>query len=148
MTPGHAPLSSVYLDTNVLIYGFESGNRWAATLRPLFRRIEDNETVAVISELSLAEVLVRPYAENTGELIALFESVLSGQDRIQVLPIDRTVLRSAARLRARLRLKLADAIHVATALAAETRWFVSNDASLLRLLPPPLSGLPIAQIAQ
>lgn len=43
------------------------------------------------------------------------------------MPVDRSILVAAARLRAQLTLRLPDAIHVATALAADCELFVSND---------------------
>ncbi|MDR3474997.1 MAG: PIN domain-containing protein [Devosia sp.] len=75
-------------------------------------------------------------AGNAADLVDLFESVLSGDGKIRCIPIDRAILRSSARLKSRARLKLADSIHVATALAADARRFLSNDLPLLRLLPP------------
>jgi predicted nucleic acid-binding protein len=133
---------SIYIDTNVLIYAFEGGHPSSASLRPLFRQIEDDELTASTSELTLAEVLVRPYAKGATSLIALFESILSGRDKIHVLPVDREILRASARLRGESRpLKLADSIHVATAIAVGVELFLSNDARLLRLLPPGISGV-------
>lgn len=134
--PAAFPAPSVYLDTNIIIYAFEAGNRWSELLRPLFRQIEDDQTTAFTSELTLAEVLVRPYVEDAADLIDLFESVLAGDGKIRCILVDRAILRSSARLKSKARLKLADSIHVATALAADARWF----------LPPSLAGISIDQL--
>jgi predicted nucleic acid-binding protein len=48
-----------------------------------------------------------------------------------VIPIDRSILVDAAHYRARLGIKLPDAIHVATAVAAGCEIFLSNDRKII-----------------
>ena len=49
---------------------------------------------------------------------------------LSVLPVERTILIEAARLQAQLTLRLPDAIHVATAVAAGCSTLLSNDRRL------------------
>ena len=52
---------TVYLDTNIFIYAVEGYAPEEAFLRELFAALEDGRFTAVTSELSLAEVLVKPF---------------------------------------------------------------------------------------
>jgi len=63
MTPGR----TVYLDTNIIIYAFEDVEGIGATLRQLFESFEAGDREAITSELTLAEVLVRPAQQRDDE---------------------------------------------------------------------------------
>ena len=54
---------------------------------------------------------------------------------LTLMDVTRDVARRAAQLRARYRLRPADALQVATALVHEATAFVSNDRQLARLAP-------------
>jgi predicted nucleic acid-binding protein len=129
---------TIYLDTNIIIYAFEPGHSGARTFAEVFRMIDEAEVTAVTSELTLAEVLTVPYRLGAHDMVARYESLLSSESPIQVAPVDRDILRDAARVRANSALKLADAIHVATATHFECDFFFTQDAPLGRsLLPTP-----------
>ena len=121
--------SRIYLDTNVWIYALEGFQSFAQPLAELFARIDDGELVAVTSELTLAEALVKPFQSNQHELERIYLDTLQSSETLTVAPVSREVLTSAARLRAQYpSLKLPDAIHAATALAQDARMFITNDA--------------------
>jgi predicted nucleic acid-binding protein len=87
------------------------------------------------SELTLAEVLVASLADRDAALAATYETSLMSNATWSVLPIDRAILRQAARLRAAHKvLKLPDAIHLASATKARCSHFLASDLSLLRLI--------------
>ena len=121
----------LYLDTNIFIYAVESVPPFSDAMRELFRHIDDGHCQAVTSELSLAECLVKPFLE--GDMIRrrAFERAVQTSPVLQVIPISRTVLVSAAELRARTGLKLPDAIHLATATHAGCATFLTNDRRFL-----------------
>jgi hypothetical protein len=52
---------TVYLDTNIFIYTVEGYAPEEAFLRELLAALEDGRFTAITSELSLAEVLVKPF---------------------------------------------------------------------------------------
>ena len=86
---------------------------------------------ATTSELTLAEVLVRPMADENAGLQAAYEEMLQPGDGFQLVPVSRPILIEAARLRAESRaLKLPDAIHVATARASGCEVLLTNDRAL------------------
>jgi predicted nucleic acid-binding protein len=128
---------TVYLDTNIFIYTVEGYVPEAAILRELFAALEDGRFTAVTSELSLAEVLVKPFELGHEDVAAAYTELLTSSDRLAVLPIDRAILVEAARQRAALGMRMPDAIHVATALATGCELFLTNDRPLK--LPPGLT---------
>ncbi|MCB1441367.1 MAG: PIN domain-containing protein, partial [Nitratireductor sp.] len=87
------------------------------------------------SELTLAESLVKPMADRDAELAERYFRVLAPQSGIEVREVSREVLILAARIRAEKRVKLPDAIHLATAQATGCDRFVSNDGGLAKAWP-------------
>ncbi len=59
-----------------------------------------------------------------------YEEFLTPSPLLTVLPVERDILVDAARMQALLSLRLPDAIHVATALAAGCDVVISNDKRL------------------
>jgi predicted nucleic acid-binding protein len=124
----------VYLDTNVFIYAVEAVAEYMAAVEALFGRLEDGTVNAVTSELALAEVLAKPFEVGRHDIADVYEAMLTPSMWLSVLPIDRSTLIEAAKLQAQLKLRLPDAVHVATAIAAGCRTVLSNDR---RLRVPP-----------
>lgn len=124
----------VYLDANVFIYAFETP---ASVLLPnralgdIFRLISQDLLWARTSALTRAEVLVHPLRHGLTALEADYRLLLNGQQGIAVDAITDAVLDQAVSLRASLGLKLADAIHVASAITAGCDCLVSVDSGLL-----------------
>ena len=125
--------SRVYLDTHVLIYAFEDDPKFGPVARDVLQAAVAASLLPVTSALTIAEVLVVPIRKRDTAAIALYEAFLGDAEKIEVVPIDTSVLRSAAELRASTKLKLPDAIHVATALRHGCTAFVSEDR---RIKPP------------
>lgn len=122
--------SLVYLDTNVFIYAAEGFKRHELALRALLLRIDDGSVMAVTSEVTIMEVLVRPLREHNVGLISYYEQLLGHSSSMRVAPIDRSVLRRAADLRANSAVKPIDALHVATAQLSHCDYFISDDRKL------------------
>ena len=55
--------SRLYLDTNVWIYSLEGYAAFTAALTALFARIDASELIPLTSELTVAGVLVKPFAD-------------------------------------------------------------------------------------
>jgi predicted nucleic acid-binding protein len=119
----------VYLDANVWIYALEGYEAFAASLAALFARIDAGELIAVTSELTLAEVLVKPIADGHRAIQDRYLEALQPHDALVLVPVDRFLWINAATLRAHTpALKLPDAVHAVSALATGARDFITNDA--------------------
>lgn len=116
-----------YLDVNVFIYALEGFPQVEQTLEALFKAIDSAELQTVTSELSLAEALIRPIENNNLQHQAIYQSAIRSRTGLEVVPVSRSILLEAARLRGTVGLKLPDAIHVATALQTDCEVFLTND---------------------
>jgi len=135
-------LERVYLDANSFIGIVEGSGPRTDRLAPLFDRIAEGRLLGLTSELTVAEVLVHPLRRGDEETADAYRDILSPRWPITTLGIDLATLEAAAATRARFpRLKLPDAIHVATCVRSECGVFVSADRELplpvtIRLVNP------------
>jgi predicted nucleic acid-binding protein len=86
----------------------------------------------VLSVISEAEMLVKPLREGDAAEVEVIDALFQGPEHVQVCLVDRRVVRRAAHLRARLGLRLDDAIIVATGIEADCDAIVGNDALCAR----------------
>jgi predicted nucleic acid-binding protein len=133
----------VYLDTNVFIYAVEAVTEYRAAVETLFGLIEDRAVSAVTSELTLAEALAKPLEVGRYDIAQVYEAMLTPSTWLAVVPIERSILIEAAKLQAQLKLRLLDAIHIATAIATDCPTVLSNDR---RLQAPP--GVKLLRLKQ
>ena len=125
------PGSRIYLDTNVWIYALEGCAEHSTILATLFARIDGGELLALTSELTLAEALVKPFSDRNVTLPQRYLETLQNRESVRIVPITREILIAAARLRAQVpTLKMPDALHAATALTEGIDYFISNDIRL------------------
>jgi predicted nucleic acid-binding protein len=129
------PGPRVYLDANIFIYYLEDFPQFAPVLDSLFRRLDRGELHAVTSELTLAEILVKPLQAADATAVSTYQSFLGGSSSLTVAPVTRDILIAAARLRAGSSLKLPDAIHAATSLQHRCTSYLTNDQRLRPMAP-------------
>ncbi len=101
--------TAVYLDTNVVIQPIEANEE---ALLFLIENAAADLLCLYTSELTLAEVLVGPLKSGNGELVAQYEDMLTSDDVLEIVPIDRSVLRRSAEIQAVFGIKGYDSIHV------------------------------------
>jgi predicted nucleic acid-binding protein len=121
------PSGLVYVDANPIIYSVEKHPVFGPLLQPLWQAAQAKSIEVGSSDLVLLEVLVGPLARGDAALEMAYDQALGGTD-LRLLPVTQPILREAARLRAGTKLKTPDAIHAATASAAGSVLFVTNDA--------------------
>jgi predicted nucleic acid-binding protein len=106
----------IYLDTNIFIFALEAYPEYVSALTSLFAAIDDGKIKAVTSELTLAEVLIKPMMDNNADLQKVYKETLRSSEVF------------SARLRAESEtLRLPDAIHLATARVHHCTFFLTND---------------------
>ena len=137
---------AVYLDTNIVIFAIESREPWFNVLRPLFEAFDQRSIRAVTSELTLAEALAKPIAAGNDVLISKYRELFAFDSGLEMLPIDRAVLMLAAEIRGKLKVKLVDAIHIATARLANCDHFLTQDERLGRAMDNEPHWLQLSEI--
>jgi predicted nucleic acid-binding protein len=132
----------IYLDSNVFIAAYEAQGAHSDHAWWLLEAIEDGELRGVTSEMTLAELLVRPMKEQDDDRIRDYQSIINPGDSLEVPTVSRQILFEAATLRSvRGSLRLPDAIHVASARLAGCSHIVSDDRRL-----PFAPGLELVQL--
>lgn len=134
-------MTIAYLDANAIIRFIESEDDG---LLHLFKQAAASVIRLVTSEFTLAEVLVVPLKAGNKQLVRIYEDLMTEGALLDVRPVGRDVLRRSADIRANLGNKGPDAIHVATALAADCAYFVSSDRRLK--LPGSMTQIPIDRV--
>lgn len=123
----------VALDTAPIIYYVEQNRRFMPVLEPLFAAIANGAITAVTSEVTLLEVLVIPYRAGNHELANQYETILSGSRGLHLVPLNRDLVRAAARIRALSGMKTPDAFQLAAALATGCSALITNDRAFRTL---------------
>ena len=121
------------VDTAPIIYWLEGHPRLADRFAPVFEGAESGAVQVVISTVTLAEVLAGPLRNGNEILTAQYREALTRSAGWQVMPLDVEVAVEAARIRAAYRLRLPDAIQVATAIRAGAAALVTHDRALRRV---------------
>ena len=119
----------VYLDSCVLIHFFDEPSpiRWMVTEK-LADLAGQGHQIAV-SDLVELECKIRPIRKELLPLVATIELFFNRAD-VAKFQLSTNVFRRATEIRARNNLKLADALHLATAIENGCDLFVTNDLRL------------------
>ena len=123
-----------YLDTNVFIDAIEGPEAISAPMKALLEAGRAKRGAFVTSELTLAEVLGPSGGQSLPvDLKRAYLDLIVWSGFVDLKPVTRDVLYETASLRQFARLKLLDAIHLATAVRSECRFFVSRDQDFKQL---------------
>jgi predicted nucleic acid-binding protein len=126
----------VYLDTNAFIPAVEGQGPLHDAMERLFGIGDDRTGLLVTSELTLAELLVAPLARKQDKVVATYLELIDPRPGLDVMPISRRIIILAAQKRAADKsLKLPDALHLATAEAANCSYLLSGDRGIKPLVP-------------
>jgi predicted nucleic acid-binding protein len=124
----------VGIDAVIWIYEFERNAVFGPMLEPFFRdRLNTGKNRAGASVLTLGEVLVKPLSLGRMDLVAAYRTTFSSRPGFDVWDAARNVVEKAAELRARYKLKMMDALHVASAVVNRADLFLTNDDGLRRV---------------
>ncbi|MCL2641088.1 MAG: PIN domain-containing protein [Phycisphaerales bacterium] len=132
----------IYLDTNIFIYALEQHPEYADVVDRLFAHFDAAEAVAFTSELALAECLVKPCADGNGDFQMRYQAAITTRPGLIVYSVSRSIIIRAAHIRAAHKIRLPDALHLATALDAACDAFLTNDQ-----LVKPIPGIAVVQLA-
>lgn len=121
------PDSLIAIDSAPLIYWLEEHPRWGGAYAGLLEGIAEGRWRGQISTVTLAEVVTGPLAQGREQLAERYAAILSDPANLALVSLTPAIAMGAARLRARYRLRLPDAIQLATALHGGAVALVSHD---------------------
>jgi predicted nucleic acid-binding protein len=120
----------VLVDSAPIIYVLEGHRKFAPRFKPLFEAHAAGHFRFAVTTITIAEVLTGPLQSGDDALAQRYRAILESW---QVVPLDAGIAESAARLRASLRLRLADAVQAASALAINAAALVTHDRDFSRV---------------
>jgi predicted nucleic acid-binding protein len=118
------------MDSAPIIYVLEAHPRLGPRFRPLFEAHARGRLRFAVTTVSMAEVLAGPLQAGDEALARRYRSILESW---QPVTLDTDIVESAARLRASLALKLADAVQAASALAINAAALATHDRDFSRV---------------
>ncbi len=118
------------VDTAPIIYTLEGHRTLAAHFAPLFRRHATGDIALAVTTVTIAEVLTGPLKTGAEALARRYRAAL---ETWQVVDLTADIAESAARLRGRYKLKLPDAIQLASALEINADALVTHDRDFSRV---------------
>jgi predicted nucleic acid-binding protein len=121
MTPLYA------VDTMLFVYHFENNERFGPAAGRLLAAAEAGRCRLVASVLARMEVLVVPKRHGREDLCQRYRDLFDSFPNLAVHPIGAEIAELAAELRAAHTLRTPDALHLATAIHAGAKAFVSED---------------------
>ena len=127
--------ATVLLDTAPWIYLLEDHAEFAPRFVGLFEAAERGQIQLALSTVTLAEVLTGPFKAGQTALAKRYEAALGAY---QVVPLTAAVASLAAQLRVQYRLKLSDAVQLASALQIGAAALVTHDRDFSAV-----QGLPV-----
>jgi predicted nucleic acid-binding protein len=116
----------VLIDTNPIIYWLE-GNALAEPFAPIFADIQAGRIAALVTPITVAEVVSGPLRAGKEALAERYREALTNGQSFTVCDMTADIAMIAARFRIRHRLKLPDAIQVATAVCSGCFALISRD---------------------
>ena len=125
----------VGLDTNVLIYLLDNVQPYRELAGQVLHMMDRGLIVASISTIVEAEMLVRPIRDRNRRAQETIELFLRNSPNLVLRSVDRAVAKRAAEVRAASRLRLPDAIVVATAIEERCDVLIGNDGKMSRGVP-------------
>ena len=125
--------SVIGLDTAIFIYHFEENPTYLPLTRELLSSIEMGERKGVTSTITLMEIIVNPLALGKIDVARKYEAMLVNFPNLEIVDLDRDVIRQAARLRAEYRIRPPDALQAGASRLHGAEVFITNDGLLKRL---------------
>lgn len=123
----------IFLDTMVFIYHFEAKEDFLPLTKKIFRHIETGLNQGLTSTITVAELLIQPYALKNYRVRANYHLVLQKFPNLSLLNIDFQVADIAASLSAKYNLLLPDALQIACAINGGANIFFTNDIQLRKI---------------
>jgi predicted nucleic acid-binding protein len=123
----------VFLDSVVLIYHLEDIEPYSILTAEVLAALASGNMEAVVSTVSITELLAKPFKEGRGDQIAVFETFVLSLPQTRLVAPTYSIAKRAARLRGEYGLRTPDALLFSTAQEEGCDAFLTNDAQLKKL---------------
>jgi len=120
----------IALDSNVFIYVLEATEPWAAAGRALIRALEAGNATGYLSSVALAEILTGPARKGDLAGVECYNDEIRSTKGLRIAGVPPEIAPDIAVIRGLRRLRLPDAIHLASARASGATAFVTNDREI------------------
>lgn len=121
---------TLLLDTNCFIYYFEDNPNYSDKLEKIFTDIQDGNNEAFMSIITFMEILVKPKKDNNVFIENRYKLMLTNYPNLSIVNMEYNIADIASRLRANYKIKTPDAIIVATGIAMNVDYIITNDIRL------------------
>lgn len=118
---------AIYIDTMVFIYLLEAHPRYGDLADAVLQVVERGAANGFTSTLTIAELLTAPAQADDDKALRDYELYLTNFPNLSIMPLTIDAARWAARVRAATRLKMPDAIQIASAIECGADVIVGND---------------------
>jgi predicted nucleic acid-binding protein len=134
---GAADGDLLLMDSAPIIYFLEGHPKFSVMFKPFFVAHDAGRVRFAVTTIALTEVLTGPLQAGDEAMAERYRAIL---ETWQVVDLNADIAANAARLRASLRLKLADAVQAASAICINADALVTHDRDFsrvrsLRVLP-------------
>jgi predicted nucleic acid-binding protein len=129
MVVSHLSGKRVYFDTNPIIYFINQSEGYFELCLELFDAIDTWQFQAFSGDICLAELLVKPIRDNDPLQVRNIKALFD-EGFFSLLTHTREVLELTAEIRATQHLKMADAMHAATALYHQCDFIITADKGI------------------
>lgn len=124
------PGALLLVDSAPIIYTLEAHPKFAGRYAALFARHAAGELSLAVTTITMAEVLTGPLGAGEEALAKRYRTVLESW---QVVELTADIAETAARLRAKHKLKLPDAIQLASALTINADALITHDRDFAKV---------------
>ena len=120
----------VYIDTNVFIYFLSRHPSYFDASALIMNACAESRLFGFTGDAAVAEVMAGAYKHPDPTLAVGFKSFFSQKNFLTIAAHDAQTFDAAAKLVAKGGLKFIDALHVATAVNSQCRYFLTNDKGI------------------
>ena len=122
-------MARIFWDTNLFIYLFERNPEWSARVVEFRQRMLARKDVLLTSYLTIGEALTKPRELGNSVLEKSYLNFFVNGP-VELVAFEMEAAKRYAEIRARERIRPADALQLACAAAGRTDLFVTNDNRL------------------
>lgn len=120
-------VKTVAFDSLCFIYHFEANPKYGPFVQKIFSLVAGGKMSAFTSVISVAETLSVSLLPNKPEARVYYKERFLEMKNLKLVDVDLAVAEQAAVIRSNYKLKLGDAIQLATALKTNAQIFITND---------------------